>query len=305
MNLRTEQIEPSPTSGIATAAAMGSIALWSFSGLCYAAGGGLLGAMPYLAMSSAIGVLTIIVLQAVRGRSIGSLFRLPRHVMLAGFFGVTVYSILLGSAVAMADQRDKAHVMLLNYLWPIWIVLLGIMLLKEKVRARRAVAGAILGFVGVAMARGWEALAHPPVDLRPHAMAAVGSVLWALYSVLLRRWQIPAEQGGSTFHFAVCAVMAAGLATWQHSWGSVPAMGLRGVLLVLFTGVGPVGLAYYWWEIGMKRGAVPLIAGMAYLIPIASAALISLFYRASWDLLLLPSAGLIATGAWMGGRASR
>jgi drug/metabolite transporter (DMT)-like permease len=254
-------------------------------------------------LSSAVGVLTIVAMQAVRGRSVAGLFRLPVRVMVAGFFGVALYTILLATAVATADERDKAHVMLLNYLWPIWIVLLSILLQNEDVNAAWAIGGAVLGFLGVVMARGWEALAHPPGSLWPHLLAAIGSVLWASYSVLLRRWRIPADQGGSTFHFAVCAILAAGLATHQHSWHTVAAMGRKEALLVLFAGIGPVGLAYYWWEIGMKRGAVHLIAGMSYLIPIASAALISFFYRASWNVLLLPSAAMIALGAWMGGQA--
>jgi drug/metabolite transporter (DMT)-like permease len=289
----------------ATLAGVGAIALWSFSGVCYAGGGRTLGPMPYLCISSAVGVATIVVLRLVRRQSVRDLFRLPPRVAIAGFFGIVVYSLLLGSAMGLAAERDLAHVMLLNYLWPIWIVLLSLVLLKEPHHAARALGGAALGFCGVLLARGADAFHHPPAALLPHALAAGGGVLWALYSVLLRRWKVPAAQGGSTFQFLLLALVAGVLAAGQGAWHALAAADLRGLAFALFAGIGPVGLGYYWWEIGIKQGALHALAVLSYLIPIASALLIGVSYRESMGVLLIPGAMTIAAGAWLGQSTGR
>ncbi|HEX2973098.1 MAG TPA: EamA family transporter, partial [Tepidisphaeraceae bacterium] len=236
-------------------------------------------------------------------RPLAGLFRPPGRVMVAGFFGVAVYSVLLVWAMGIAQERDLGAVLLLNYLWPIWMVLLGMSLLPGRTRVGWVVDGALLGFAGVAM--GTLGVGHRPVSLLPHAMALAGSFLWALYSVLLRRWKIPAEQGGSTFHFMVCALLAGGLAWKRGAWQGAGVLDAWSVGWILFGGIGPIGLAYYGWEIGVKRASVHLIALLAYFIPIGSAVLIGLFFHAAMSPRLILGAAMIAIGAWLGHRGTR
>ncbi len=299
MEQSTQSIAHPVSPRLATFAGGSAIAFWSLSGLCYAAGSRFMGAMPYLCVSCLVGVATIILLQLIRRQPLIALFRLPPRVIIAGFLGIAIYSILLASAMGMAEDKDLAHVMLLNYLWPIWIVLLSILLLDEPVHIGLALLGAAIGFAGVVIAHGLDALHHPPRSYLPHAMAAGASLLWALYSVLLRRWRIPSEQGGSTLQFAICAILAGILGLIQHAWHPA-SLHRQGLLLVALAGIGPVGLAYYWWEIAMKRGHVQFVALLAYFIPIASTALIALVYRKSMSPMLLPGAAMITAGAMLG-----
>lgn len=262
-----------------------------------------MGPMAYLTFMTATGTLTVVALQVSQRRPLLQLLRLPLKVMVAGFFGVAVYTVVIALAFGMADNRDIGQVGLLNYLWPIWTVLLASVLLEEKPKTIPTVMGALLGFAGVVMARGTETFMRPPSALLPHSMALGGGFLWALYCVLLKRWRIPEEQGGTAFHFGVCALIAAVLATIRGEWtGCV--FTPEAVFWVLFGGVGPVGLGYYWWEIGIKRGNVHLISLMAYFIPIGAAVLIGLFFKESLSWGLIPGAGMIAAGAWLVRRAT-
>ena len=120
-----------------------------------------MGPMAYLACAGSVGVGTAVVLQAWSGRPVVQLMRVPARAALAGFFGVALYTIMLGIAVGTAARADVAQVMLLNYLWPIWIVLLGIVLMREGVETRLAVSGAVLGFAGVVIARGAAPFVRP------------------------------------------------------------------------------------------------------------------------------------------------
>jgi drug/metabolite transporter (DMT)-like permease len=285
-------------------AAVGSILLWCASGVCFASGARLLGPMVYLTLMTATGVATVVLVQVWRRRPVGDLFQLPLKVIVAGFWGVAFYTVILALAFGIAPESAIGQVNLLNYLWPVWIVLLSTLLIREKSRPLLAAAGALLGFAGIVVARGLSALMQPPEHPLPLALALLGGFLWACYSVLLRRWRIPEEQGGTAFHFTVCAVMSALAAAFRGEWNTLPAATPEALFWVIFGGIGPVGLAYHWWEIGVKRGNMPLISTLAYLIPIGSTLLIGLLFRSAMGPGLVPGAVLITAGAWLAGRSS-
>ncbi len=287
----------------ATLAAVGSILLWCASGVCFARGARLLGPMAYLTLMTATGVLTVVLLQRFRGRPFADLMRLPPRVMFAGFWGVAFYTVILALAFGIAPERAIGQVNLLNYLWPVWIVLLSAILIREKTRLLPTAAGVLLGFAGIVVARGPAELLRMPDTPLPLFLALLGGFLWAGYSVLLRRWRIPAEQGGTAFHFTLCALMAAAVAAIRGEWPNLPPVDAEALFWILFGGIGPVGFAYHWWEIGVKRGHVPLISTLAYFIPIGSTLLIGLLFREAMGPGLLFGAILIAAGAWLAGRA--
>lgn len=292
----------------ATLGAVGSILLWCWSGICFRKGSEAMGAMVYLTFMTGGGALTAGLLQYLQRRQFSDIFRLPGKVMTAGFFGVALYTVMLAAAFGMAAPSDIGLINLLNYLWPIWMVVLGIVLLRDRPRPFLFIAAVLLGFLGVVVSRGVHLFEQPPSSLLPHFLALGGGFLWAMYCVLLRRWQIPEEKGGTVFHFLICSGLAAAIAAFKGEWQLLPPWTATGLFWVLFGAVGPVGLAYYWWEIGVKRGSLNLIATLAYFIPVGSSILISLIFKESMSAGLLPGAMMITAGAWMiryaGGQSS-
>jgi drug/metabolite transporter (DMT)-like permease len=277
-----------------------AILCWCWSGVCFRKGSDLMGSsMVYLAFMTGCGSLTAVVLQILRGHSVIDMVRLPLKVVVAGFFGVALYTILLAAAFGMAAETDIGQINLLNYLWPVWMVILGVALLGRRPRVPVALAGILTGLAGVAMSRGFDGFGHWPARLTPHAFALAGGFLWALYAVLLRKWKIPEAQGGTAFHFAVCAVIAGLLARFGGGWRQVPPWSGDMLFWILLGGIGPVGIAYSLYEISIKNGPVLLLAALAYFIPIGSSLLIGFFYRDAWNPGLLLGAGLIAVGAWL------
>jgi len=94
------------------------------------------------------------------------------------------------------------------------------------------------------------------------------------------------------------------VAYYRNEWNHMPPIGADALFWVLFGGIGPVGLAYHFWEIGMKRGNVPLISTLAYFIPIGSTLLIALLFRESMGPGLIPGSIFIAAGAWLANRST-
>jgi drug/metabolite transporter (DMT)-like permease len=298
-----EGAEAPGSSRRATAAGLLAVLLWCWSGPALAAGTRALGTMSFLALACAIGVLTGLVREAARGGSPARLLAPPPRVAAAGLLGVALYTLLLATAMGLAEERELGQVVLANYLWPVWIVLFGALLLEDRPRLGPMLLATALGLAGVAVSRGGETFARPPTSLVPHGLALAGSLLWALYSVLLRRWRVPVERSGATLPFVVCAVVAAALAIIEGEALLPPTLTPSAVIWLLVYGVGAVGLGYPLWEVGMKRGASQVLAVAAYFIPVVSAGLMALLFHETAGPGLLAGAALITAGAVVAGRA--
>jgi hypothetical protein len=230
MSLPPEQ--DSGTSSTATAAAIGALVLWCWSGPCFAAGSRAMGAMPYLTCIALTGSLTGAVVHALRRQSMRDLLSPAagnRGRRLLRDRGLHAHPRLRRGH--RAGNSDIGQVVLINYLWPIWLIVLGIGLLDEKPRIGLTLAAAALGFGGVLVARGADTFTRAPSSLLPHALSFIGAFLWALYSVLLKRWKVPEEKGGSTLQFFLCGLMAAAAAHLTGQWAEMPPLTGNGDLL--------------------------------------------------------------------------
>lgn len=277
-----------------------AILLWCWSGICFRKGAQALGSsMVYLTFMTGVGALTAIAFQYFRGRQVADMIRLPFKVIVSGFFGVALYTVMLAAAFGMADEADIGQINLLNYLWPVWMVILGILLLHSRPKILLSITGILFGLTGVIISRGLGMLLHLPDNLTPHFLSLAGGFLWALYAVLLRRWKIPEEKAGTAIHFAVCAAIAGLMAFFNNDWQQIPPISFQMVWWVMLGGIGPVGIAYSLYEISVKNGPVILIASLSYFIPVGSSVLIGLFFKEAMNSGLFAGAFLISGGAWL------
>ena len=110
-----------------------------------------------------------------------------------------------------------------------------------------------------------------------------------------------------TASVAVFCIVTAILSTIVHglvedtAW---PRDGL-GWAAVLGLGLGPVGAAFYAWDIGVKRGDIQLLGTAAYAAPLLSTLILVGFGIAAPGWALLGAALLITGGALVAARASR
>jgi drug/metabolite transporter (DMT)-like permease len=283
-----------------------SIVIWCWSGVCFRIGADLMGSsLVYLTFMCGGGAMVAVIIQLVRCQPLSALYRLPKKVFIAGFFGVNIYTLLLAVSIGIAPIADLGQVNLLNYMWPVWLIILGIVMLNSRPKLSLAVSGLLLGIIGIVISRGFDGVSHLPSDLLPHSMALLGGFLWALYLVLLRKWKIPEEKGGTAFHFATCALLAALLAAYMNEWNAMPTWTPSIVFWVVAGAVGPVGIAYSFYEISIKKGPVLLLASLSYFIPIGSSLVIGLIFEETMNSGLITGAVLITIGAWLIRRAEQ
>jgi drug/metabolite transporter (DMT)-like permease len=237
------------------------------------------------AVGGTLGLLVV----AARGR-LGAL-RQPPLVWLHGVGGLAGYHALYFAALALAPPVEAN---LLNYTWPLLIVLLAAPLRGLRLGPRR-LAGVGLGALGaVLLLAGGAEGRFGGGALLGYALALAAGLTWALYSVLSgtpRLVRTPTEAVAG-FCLAAAAVTLLGhLAFEPPGWP-----GAAQWPAILLLGIGPVGAAFFLWDLGMKRGDPRLLGTLAYGTPVGSTLLLVAFGEGQLGGSVLAAAALVVGG---------
>lgn len=219
-------------------------------------------------------------------------------VVLFGTAGLFGYHALYFSALRLAPPAEAS---LINYLWPLLIVLLSGLLPGERLR-RGHVLGALLAFAGAALIVVQGRAALDGRALLGLGLALLCAVTWAVYSIGSRRLQ-----GVPTGAVALYCLGSALLSALCHLIWEVPAwpQGAIGWAAVLALGIGPVGLAFFVWDIGMKQGDIQFLGVASYGAPLLSTLILVLAGVTPFTPALAAAAALITAGALLATRAGR
>lgn len=203
-----------------------------------------------------------------------------------GLFG---YHALYFLSLRLAPPAEAG---LVNYLWPLLIVLFSGLLPGERLRWY-SVAGALIGFIGTAVLFIGKGFSLTPGAGAGYLAAFMAAFVWSGYSVLSRRFAaVPtAVVAGYCLVTAIMATLshlAFETTVWPQDaeqWEAIIALG-----------VGPVGAAFYAWDIGVKRGDIRLLGVSSYAAPVLSTAFLVLAGFAEARITLALAALLIAGG---------
>jgi drug/metabolite transporter (DMT)-like permease len=216
--------------------------------------------------------------------------RQPAEVWGLGVGGLFGYHALYFSAMRLAPPAEAG---LLNYFWPLLIVLLSALLPHELLRLHH-VAGAVLGLIGtVVLFAGQDQLTLAAEYVPGYSAAVVAAFVWATYSVLSRRFAAVPSDAVAGFCLITAALAAVcHLAFETTVWPSNASQWLAVVAL----GVGPVGAAFYAWDFGVKHGDIRVLGAVSYAAPILSTLFLVLAGYAVASVPLAVAAALITGG---------
>ncbi len=238
---------------------------------------------------------------ATRQQAVRSL-RLPARTLALGVYGLFGFHFLLFIALRHAPPVQAN---LVNYLWPLGMVLLApVFLPHTRLRAIHVVA-ALVGFAGAALAI-LGAAGGPSTDTGTtgfawgYVPAATSAFVWASYSLLTQRV--------APFPTASIGVfgLVSGLLSLLCHLVLEPAVALRSgdLLLIALLGLGPLGGAFYLWDAALKRGDARQIGLLSFSTPLLST-LGLLWLRSEWpSASIVLAAALIVAAAWLGSRAA-
>lgn len=214
----------------------------------------------------------------------------------SGSVGCSGYHALYFLALRFAPPAEAG---LLNYLWPLLIVLFSSLLPGERL-APHHVIGALLGLAGTVLLFAGNSMGGFAPGQLPGLFAAfIAAFVWAAYSVMSRRLKsVPTDAvAGFCFATALLAALVHGLiedTVWPDTttqWLAIAALG-----------VGPVGAAFYAWDLGMKRGDIRVLGAASYATPLLSTSFLILAGFAKPSANIAIAAVLIAAGGLIAAR---
>lgn len=193
------------------------------------------------------------------------LWRLDKTTWAIGVYGLFGYHALLFAALQLAPPVAAN---LINYLWPMGIVVLAAWLVPGVRWTWGHAGAALLGFSGSAMAiLGNHTVNAPqPAEWMGYGFALAAAFIWATYSLLTkRRSHVPTAAIG-----ALC--LAAGSLSLLMHMLFEPSVLLGGsdITVLVLLGLGPVGGAFFLWDLALKKGDARQVGLWAFLTPVLS-----------------------------------
>lgn len=225
-------------------------------------------------------------------------WRIAPTTLLLGVYGLFGFHFLLFLALRIAPPVEAN---LVNYLWPLFMVVLAPLLLKGVQLRAVHVLAAVLGFAGAAVAivgassssasfGGWS---------WGYLLALGSAFIWASYSLWTQR-----VAAFSTSAVGLFGLVSGVLSLLCHV-ALEPSVQLSGqdYLLLLAMGLGPLGAAFFMWDKALKLGDARQIGILSYITPLASTALLMLVSGRAFTWSIALAAAMIVAAALLGTRA--
>ena len=195
-----------------------------------------------------------------------------------GIYGLFFYHFFLFIALRYAPAVEAN---LVNYLWPLGIVLMAPLFLPGiKLTATHLIA-ACAGFMGAAIAilgdtlfaSGLQGLASKGFAWG-YIPAAAAAFIWASYSLMGKRMSVQGR-GFPTAAIGLFGLVSGALSLLCHALLEAPAaLNARDWLLMVLMGLGPLGASFYLWDAALKNGDARKIGILSYITPLASTVLL-------------------------------
>src|SRR3954453_1297783 len=271
----------------ATLIGLTAILMWSLLSVLTVATGKI-PAFQLAAMTFAIGALVAFASFLFRPSAFGAL-KQPLVAWVVGVGGLFGYHALYFLALRFAPPAEAG---LLNYLWPLLIVLFSSALPGERL-APHHIIGALLGLAGTVLLFAGNSSGFAPGQAPGLIAAFVAAFVWAAYSVMSRKLKSVPTDAVAGFCLATAVLaMAVHLIVETTVWPETAAQWLA----ITALGLGPVGAAFYAWDLGMKRGDIRVLGAASYATPLLSTAFLIMAGYATPSAAIAIAAVLIAGG---------
>jgi drug/metabolite transporter (DMT)-like permease len=244
-----------------------------------------------------VGLLVGSTLAWFMGLKVKQALAIPPQTLLVGVFGLFGFHAALFTALQMAPAVQAN---LVNYLWPLLIVVLAPLFLRGTSLTLTHVVAAVIGFLGAALAitSGGKLTGDGSWG---YLFAFLAAVIWASYSLMTKR--LPHFP---TAFVGVFGFISGGLSLVAHILFEQPVTptAFEWALLVVM-GLGPLGGAFYLWDFALKNGDPQRIGLLSFLTPLLSTTLLLVVTGKPLTVQLLLAGVLIIGAALLGSRVQR
>lgn len=256
---------------------------------------------PLLLLTLTFGVASLLffIVYLVKGELKSSWEKTPKSAIVMGGLGFYFYHFCYFYAFQHAPPVEAG---LIAYLWPLLIVLMAGMT-KGNSLSWTHLVGAVIAFIGTGImlqskGQALEVENNTAYHWTGYAAAFACAFIWSSYSVANRRFQsVPSS---AVLWYCLITMLLAGashLMIEAQSWQTTIDFPTSTWIAILGLGFGPVGIAFFCWDFGVKKGNLSLLGVLSYTAPALSTAWLGLFTEAQLTTGQIIACLLITAGA--------
>lgn len=224
-------------------------------------------------------------------------WKVPLPTLALGVYGLFGFHFLLFIALRLAPPVEAN---LVNYLWPLLIVVLAPVFLPGlRLRATHVLA-ALAGFIGATIAILGAAGSASGTWSWGYLPALGSAFIWASYSLWTQR--VPAFPTAAIGLFGLVSGLLSLACHWAFE--SPAQVSARDMGLIAIMGLGPLGAAFFLWDKALKLGDARQIGILSYLTPLASTVLLLVTSGRALTPSVALAAALIIGAAVLGTRSA-
>lgn len=180
-----------------------------------------------------------------------------------GFLGLFLYSALYYYGLTQLSSQEAC---ILNYLWPLMLVICSCIILKEKFTLTKAIA-MICSFVGIVVLSTGNKITSDENAVSGIISCIIAAICYGLFSVLNKKADYNQNISMMVIWLAV-AVYSAPLGLMTEQWKPIEGVQWLGMI---WLGVVINAVAYLLWALALKGAEnTAKIANLAYLTPFLS-----------------------------------
>lgn len=227
----------------------------------------------YLFYSSIVSFLSLFIVSLFQ-KNLKEIFTYSKKIFLVLFalgFLDFIYYLLLYFGYKHANGLE---VLVIQYMWPIFIVFLSLIILKEDFTIKKLIS-IILGFLGVSLVitKGdFSSLDFSHIDVLLIVM--LGAIAFALFSVLSKVVKVDATNAVMIYFFS--AILYSIITVSSYSSFIIPSG--KDWISILINGAFINGISYLFWIKGLQIFHASKVAPYLFITPILSAFFLILFF---------------------------
>jgi len=202
-----------------------------------------------------------------------SLYSLKDYLTMSflGFLGCFAYYVLLYKAFSLSLAQE---VFIINYTWPILILVFSIPILKEKLNLIKVIS-VLISFAGVLVIVTKGHILHVKfTNIQGDMLALFGAICFALFSTLGKK--VNYDQIIAVFVYFTSATI---LGVTTVSLFKITNPSANVLFWLLINGLFINGISYIFWFKALKSAQTALISNLVYLTPAVSLLFISLIIK--------------------------
>jgi len=283
---------------------LAGIAAASIWGGMYVVSKVVLGIIPpftLLSLRLALGVACLLLVMTYQRRWSSS----PKQVLQALLVGLIGYGISLGFQFTGTKLSTAANAALVTSASPVFILLFGVWMLKERVSGVRVLA-LLLASLGVVAVINPRAVLLGGEESLGNLILLGAALTWGLYSVLVKT----ITREGSTLEISMYAFLGGlplSLVGAGFEWDLIQWQAINGAVIlgILYIGIISTALAMYLWNSALASLEAGIVSLLFFAQPLVGASLGAIFLGESLSFGFWIGAGLISTGLILAAREQR